>query len=205
MRSRAAASVLVTAGFKNVSSMAGGIKAWQGGTAAGPPEAGMSFFTAAADADELIAMAWLLEEGTRKFYSAVAQMHSAPEAAGLFRSLVKAEELHKGTLEKLYRDMTGREPSPDFPRGMPFAQVPEDRMEGNVSVSGALAWAQGKETRDLLELSMALETDSYDLYIKMSRSVPGENAKKVFARLVVEEKEHLARMAELLDRSVAAE
>ena len=50
---------------------------------------------------------------------------------------------------------------------------------------------------------MALETDSYDLYIKMSRTVPGENAKKVFAQLVAEEKEHLARMAELLDRGVA--
>jgi rhodanese-related sulfurtransferase/rubrerythrin len=199
MRSRAAASVLVTAGFKNVSSMAGGIKAWQGRTAAGHPEAGMSFFTAAAGADELIALASLLEEGSRKFYSALAQMQSTPEAARLFGSLVKAEEHHKETLQALYREFTGREPGPDFPRGLPVAQGPDDRMEGNVNVSEALAWSQGKGTRDLLDLSMALETDSYDRYIQMSRAVPGENAKKVFVQLVAEEKEHLARMAELLD------
>jgi rubrerythrin len=187
----------------NVSSMAGGIKAWQGRTAAGPPEAGMSFFSAAAGADELIALAWLIEDGSRKFYSAVAQMQSAPEAAGLFSSLVKAEAHHQGALEALYREIAGREPGPDFPRGLSIAQGADDRMEGNVNVSEAIAWARGKETRDLLELSMALEIDSYDRYIKMSRTVPGENAKKVFARLVAEEKEHLARMADLLDRSVA--
>jgi rhodanese-related sulfurtransferase/rubrerythrin len=202
MRSRAAASALATAGFQNVSSMAGGIKAWQSRTAAGPPEAGMSFFSAAAGADEMIALAWLLEEGSRKFYSAVAQMQSAPEAAALFSSLVNAEEHHQGTLEALYREITGREPGPDFPEGLSVAQGTDDRMEGNVSVSEALAWAGGKEIRDLLELSMALEIDSYDRYIKMSRTAPGENAKKVFARLVAEEKEHLARMADLLDRSV---
>jgi rubrerythrin len=49
---------------------------------------------------------------------------------------------------------------------------------------------------------MALETDSYDLYIKMGRRVEGAEAKKVFGRLVEEEKEHLARMAALLDRKL---
>jgi len=204
MRSRAAASVLSTAGFKNVSSMAGGIKAWQGRTAAGPPEDGMSFFTMAAGAGELIALAWLLEEGSRNFYSAVAQMQTAPEAAALFNFLVKAEERHKGTLQSLYREIMGREPNTDFPKGLLVAKDMEDRMEGNVNVSEALAWAaNGKDTRDLLELSIALETHSYDLYIKMSRTVPSENAKKVFAQLVAEEQEHLARMTELLDRSLA--
>src|SRR5512143_1107321 len=60
MRSRAAAAVLTTAGFNNVSSMTGGIKAWQGWTAAGMTEAGMSFFAAAASTEELIALAWIL-------------------------------------------------------------------------------------------------------------------------------------------------
>jgi len=195
--------VLRTAGFTNVVSMAGGIKAWQGLVASGPPEAGMSFFTAAADAAELIALAWLLEEGSRKFYAAVAGMPAAEDAAGLFSRLASAEERHKASLLALYRDAAGREPDPGFPRDMPIARGADDRMEGNVSVSQALAWAGGKETHDLLELSMALETDSYDLYIKMGRTVPGAKAQEVFSRLVAEEQAHLARMAVLLDRSIA--
>ena len=191
--------MLKTAGFKTVASMAGGIKAWQGLVSAGPPEAGMAFFTTAADAGELIALAWLLEDGSRKFYAAAAQMQSTPEAAGLFSSLVKAEEHHKDALLALYSSVTGKEADPDFPKGLAVAHDGEDRMEGSVKVSEALAWAKDKGTRDLLELSMALETDSYDLYIKMSRTVPGENAGKVFMQLIAGEKDHLARMAELLD------
>lgn len=183
--------------------MAGGIKAWQGLTAAGPPEAGMSFFTPAADTGELIALAWLLEEGSRAFYAAVAGMQTAPEAADLFGAVAAAEESHKASLLRLYRETTGRDASPDFPRGQPVAERAGDRMEGNVSVTEALAWAKGKGTREHLEMAMALETDSYDLYIKMSRTIPEEGARKVFARLVAEEKEHLARMAGLLDRSLA--
>ncbi len=194
--------MLRTAGFQNAFSMAGGIKAWQGLVAAGPPEAGEAFFTPAADAGELIALAWLLEEGSRKFYSAVAGMQRSPEATRLFLTLVEAEEHHKEMLRALYREITGAEPGPDFPRNIPIAQGADDRMEGNVGVSEVLAWAKGKEARDLLELSMALETDSYDRYIKMGRCVPGENAQKVFTHLVAEEKEHLSKMAELLDRTV---
>jgi rubrerythrin len=202
VRSRAAASVLRTAGFQTTFSMAGGIKAWEGRVAAGPPEAGVAFFTPAADAGELIALAWLLEEGSRKFYSAVADMQRSPEAARLFFTLVKAEEHHKEMLWALYREIAGTEPGPDFPRNLAVAQGADDRMEGNVGVSEALAWAKGKGAQDLLEVSMALETDSYDRYIKMGMSVPGEKAQKVLTKLVAEEKEHLSRMAELLDRSV---
>ncbi len=196
--------MLATAGFKNVFSMAGGIKAWQGLAAAGPPEAGMSFFAMTTGADELITLAWFLEEGSRRFYSAVAQMQTVPEAVGLFNSLVKSEERHKETLKSLYREIVGREPGPDFSRRLPLAVGAEDRMEGNVTVNDALAWANGKDIQDLLELSMALETYSYDLYIKMSRAVTAGNVKNVFAQLVAEEHKHLARMAEFLDRSVAA-
>ena len=182
--------------------MAGGIKAWQGLTAAGPPEAGMSFFTPAADSGELIALAWMLEEGSRAFYAAIARMQSAPEATELFSALVTAEEHHKASLLEVYRETTGKDPGAEFPRNLPVAQGADDRMEGNVKVGEALAWAKGKGTRDLLELSMALEADSYDLYIKMGRTVPNEGARKVFARLIAEEKEHLTRMAGLLDRNL---
>ena len=63
-------------------------------------------------------------------------------------------------------------------------------------------WTKGKSTKDFLELSMSLETASYDLYIKMERRVEGENTKKVFGVLSREEKRHLEGLASLLDRKV---
>jgi len=192
--------VLRTEGFSDVYSMEGGMHAWQGLTAAGAPGAGMSFFTVGSLPEELIALAWTLEEGSRRFYASLAGTLADNEAAKLFKDLVTAEEHHKASLLGLYRGIASAEPAPDFPRGVIAAD--EDRMEGGVKVSEALEWAKGRDSRPLLELSMALETDSYDLYIKMGRRVEGEKAKAVFARLVEEEKGHLGRMAALLDRDL---
>ena len=200
MRSRAAASVLRTAGFKEVYSMEGGMHAWQGLTATGAPQAGMAFFSASSGPEELIALAWVLEEGSRRLYASLAGMLANHEAAKLFMDLAAAEDHHKASLLGLYRNIANKEPGTDFPRGIIDAD--EDRMEGGVKVSEAREWARGRDVRDLLELSMALETDSYDLYIKMGRAVSGDRAKQVFDSLVEEEKVHLSRMAEVLDRAM---
>jgi rubrerythrin len=202
MRSRAAASMLRTAGFRTAHSMGGGINAWQGLTAAGPPEAGMAFFPADAAAEQLIALAWLLEDGSRMFYASVASLLRDIEPQRLFSDLTSAEEHHKESLAALYQDLSGKAPAAGFPRDILQAGADEDRMEGAVKVSEALAWARDREPRDVLDLSLALETDSYDLYIKMSRAVTDERAQRVFSHLIREEKEHLARMAALLDRMV---
>jgi rubrerythrin len=180
--------------------MEGGMHAWHGLTAAGAPEAGMSFFTVGSLPEEMIALAWVLEDGSRRFYAALADMLAEGEAMKLFTDLAAAEDHHKSSLLGLYRDVTTKEPDSAFPRGV--IEADEDRMEGGVKVSEALAWAKGRDVRALLELSMALETGSYDLYIKMARRVAGEKAKQVFDRLIEEEKEHLRRMAAMLDRTL---
>ena len=180
--------------------MEGGMHAWQGLTAAGAPEAGMSFFTVGSLPEELIALAWALEDGSRRFYASLADTLAESDAKKLFADLAAAEDHHKTSLLELYRGVVKREPGPRFPQDA--IEVDGDRMEGGVKVSEALTWAQGKDVRALLELSMALETDSYDLYIKMTRTVSGENAGQVFDHLVGEEKEHLRRMAALLDRTL---
>jgi rubrerythrin len=177
--------------------MEGGMHAWQGLTAAGAPEAGMAFFTVGSLPEELISLAWVLEEGSRRFYASLAML-ADNDTAKLFTDLTAAEEHHKSTLLGLYRGIAHAGPGPDFPRGVIASD--EDRMEGGVKVSEALEWAKGRASRELLELSMALETDSYDLYIKMGRRVEGAKAKEVFDRLVGEEKEHLGRVAALLDK-----
>jgi hypothetical protein len=120
MRSRAAASVLRTAGFKTVYSMEGGLHAWQGLTATGEPEAGMAFFTSGGPPEEHISLAWALEEGSRRFYASLAATIVDREAAKLFTDLTAAEEGHKSTLIGLYREIAHKEPGPGFPPTAPL-------------------------------------------------------------------------------------
>jgi sulfur-carrier protein adenylyltransferase/sulfurtransferase len=202
MRSRAAASMLQTAGFATARSMLGGLRAWEGLTSPGQPEAGVAFFTLAARADELIALAWLLEEGSRRFYEEAQRSLADSDVQTSLSGLVSAEEHHKASLENLYQTLTGSLPGKDFPSSLLPAETPGDHMEGGVRVSEALTWIKGKSIQDFLELAMSLETASYDLYIKMERRIVGENSKKVFSVLSGEEKKHVESLASLLDRKM---
>ena len=202
MRSRAAASILAGAGFKEVHSMGGGIRAWEGLVAEGIPEAGMAYFSSAVRGEEMIALAWLLEDGSCKFYESLVEMMEDQEAKGLFQNLKRTEENHKTTLWKMFEELSGKPNTSEFPDKVISRESKGDVMEGGMLVSEALRWSKGKTLKDLLELSMSLETNSYDLYLKMERKVEARNAKQVFKTLSEEEKKHLEQLTSLFARKL---
>ena len=197
MRSRAAASILTGAGFKEAHSMEGGIRAWQGLVAEGIPEAGIAYFSAATRPEEMIALAWLLEDGSLKFYESLAKMMEEQEARGLFQNLKRSEENHKTTLWKMYEEISGKAPAPEFPDNVISKKPGGDVMEGGMLVSEALKWSREKTLKEILELSISLETNSYDLYLKTERKVEGRNAKQIFKTLSEEERNHLDQLTSL--------
>lgn len=197
LRSLAATALLVHDGFPEVHRMEGGLQAWHGEVAEGTPEADLGFFSRGNSAEEHAALAWMLEEGTRVFYTEVAQMVKDREAASLFRELITAEEQHKATLTALYEGLTGRPIPPGFPAGI----VPEDAgglMEGGMAITEALESIRGRQVRDILELAVHLETNAYDRYLLLRLELPDENARRVFEVLSDEEKRHLRKLDELL-------
>ncbi len=200
MRSRAAASILTGAGFQEVHSMEGGIRAWKGLVAEGIPEAGMAYFSPATRPEEMIALAWLLEDGSLKFYESLARMMEEQEAKGLFQSLKRSEENHKATLWKMYEEISGKAPTHEFPDTVISREPRGDVMEGGMLLSEALKWSEGKELKEILELSISLESNSYDLYLKMEWKVEGHNPKQVFKTLSEEEKKHLEQLTSLFNK-----
>ena len=172
--------------------MQGGMRAvWEGGMAQGAPEAGTAYFAAAGKPEEFIALAWMLEEGSRRFYAVVPSLVDDEETKKLFTELATAEEHHKASLVALYKTSTGEEPTRDFPASIIPAETTGDIMEGGMSVSEALKWVKGKTPELIFELAMALETNSYDLYIKMIRQMKDPESREVFAMLSKEERRHL--------------
>jgi rubrerythrin len=182
--------------------MQGGIRAWQGLAAKGIPEAGMAYFSSATRPEEMIALAWILEDGSCKFYESLAKMMEDRETKGLFQILKRSEENHKTTLWKTYEELSGKPPTTEFPETVIPGGSAGDVMEGGMLVNEALKWSEGKELKDILELSMSLESNSYDLYLKMERKVEGQNAKHVFKTLSEEEKKHLEQLTSLFNKSL---
>jgi rubrerythrin len=192
--------MLQNAGFTNMFSMEGGMNAWKGSVAGGPPEAGMPYFPSAARPEELIALAWSLEEGSRRFYGAVAGKLQDQEAMALFQGLAGAEAGHEAMLLTLFQEVTGDRLVAKIPDKFSPGIVPGEVMEGGMRVDHALAWTTGRGISDILDLSMSVESYSYDLYLKMERTLTDGNARRVFLVLSGEEKKHLERMAELIEK-----
>lgn len=202
VRSRAAAAILSEAGFKEVYSMKGGINAWEGQVAEGVPEAGMAYFSSAVHPEELLGLAWLLEDGSRKFYVEMASLQKDKEAVALFGELSKAEEKHQTLLTELYTELWGKPFDSEFPKTLIREEPAGERMEGGMLLREALQWAEKKAVKEILELSISLESNAYDLYLKMDRKMESENAKKMFKVLSTEEKHHLEQLASLLEKKL---
>lgn len=199
MRSRAAAGILEGAGFTRVAGMAGGIHAWNGHIAAGPPDAGIALFPATASPRELAALAWYLEAGSHAFYAGLAGLAKDAEASRLFEQLERAENSHLRSLEAVNRDLAGGGDAAAFPWSVVGQHSVESVMEGGVEVENALSWARGREAFELLEYTMGLETNSWDLYLRMRRAVTDIEARRVFEVLAEEEKRHLDMLTRLLE------
>jgi len=196
MRAANGTGVLLNAGLDDVRNMAGGILAWQGAVATGAPEAGMWWFQDARSPEEYIALAWILEEGAKIFYSRMADRFAPLEAGDLFKGLAAAEERHKDKLRKLYRVRTGSEQEPVSPDEVAV----HDTMEGGVSLSRVLAWAEGQKPIDVLEFSVAMEVNAYDLYLKVGQRLEERESRDVLLSLAREEKAHLDGLTDALVR-----
>jgi rhodanese-related sulfurtransferase/rubrerythrin len=199
VRSRAAASVLNNAGFGEVVSMAGGINAWEGLVAEGELEMNTAWFTPATTPGEYLALAWLLEDGSRQLYAELAMRHQASGEGAFFRRLVGAEEVHKEALHQLYHGLSTRSSSDDFPSALLSEPVGETMLEGGVSLAAALQWLAGKSPEQALQLAMGLEVNAYDRYLVMSRNAADAESRDGFAKLAREEKAHLGLISDELD------
>lgn len=200
VRSRAAASVLNNAGFKEVYSMSGGINAWDGLVAEGELKMGTAWFISATKAEEYLALAWLLEDGARQFYSELARYFHEIPAGEFFQRLVAAEDAHKETLHNLYHGLSTRSTGDDFPAVALPGPVTETMLEGGLSLAEALRWLPGKTAQQALELAISLEVNAYDRYQIMSREAMDLEGQSAFGRLAGEEKNHLGLLSDELDR-----
>jgi rubrerythrin len=200
VRSRAAAAVLAREGFEEVYSMEGGIRAWKGLRATGAPDAGMAYFEPARKPEELIALAWMLEEGSCWFYKEMSIKEKSPGAVTLFQELWGDEEKHKSSLFKIYQRLSGKDPDPNFPRSLVSLEPGDDYLEGGIELKKAMEWSRGKDLKDILEFSISLEANAVDLYIKMERRVEGKEAKEIFLGLSNQERNHLKRLSAALEK-----
>lgn len=195
-RSRSAAEILLSSGFKNVFNMEGGILAWRGITAIGSPEATMFCMPQSLSAVELLTMAWAFETGTLDFLRALEKNASA-DAQALLPGLIKDKEESRESLKTCCSAIMGVDPQQfDECAGPHCSGV----MVGCIRVEEAIQWAQGKSAAEILEQLVALTASAYDYYLRLARIADREDARTVFATLAGRERANIALAAKVLER-----
>jgi sulfur-carrier protein adenylyltransferase/sulfurtransferase len=182
----------------DVTSMNGGIDAWNGLVARTKVDQGMVLIEGNETAEEVIALAYGLEEGSRRFYQDLGERSERPEVKRLFETLREAEVRHEDRLWERYRSL---------PDHVDERQAFEDRivvraLEGGVTPDPFLARypEAAREPAEALDLAMALETDALDLYLRMAAAFDQPEVRSVFFDLAEEERDHLKRLGNLRGR-----
>lgn len=197
-RSRSGSEILLTAGFREVLNMEGGITAWRGITAAGSPEATMFCVPQSLEATELLTMAWAFETGTLEFLRSLAGSASENEKS-LLAGLIKDKETARETLKTWCSEIKGIAPERFAECVGPYC---EGVMVGCIKVADAIKWAQGKSTAEILELLVSLSASAYDYYLRLARVTDRDDIRAVFAALSAQERANISFAANALEKVV---
>ena len=157
----------------------------------------MSFVRGDETIEEIIVLAYGMEEGLKGFYKAVSERADDLDVADLAARLSKIEERHKERLFSLYVAMHATTPL----REAFESEIVANIMEGGFTTEEFLEQNREAMTTapDLLNIAMMLETQALDLYMRYSEKIQDEPGKSILYDLAEEEKAHLTSLGRLMD------
>jgi len=192
-RSTAAASIFLNAGFREVYSLEGGYQAWNGPTAKGSPSFGTLYFRGTADPLVLLSLSWALEENTIRYYKKILSQYHDIKTMNFFTSLISVEVEHKELILSLYNKLKGQGRKGDFPDIYSSIDDIDNFIEGGLKLPDILAWAEGRPLNEIIDYSIGLEAQLFDVYTKILGEARDSDMRLVLTRLANEEKQHLNR------------
>jgi rubrerythrin len=192
--------MLAGRGFKEVSSLAGGIKAWKGGVARGPEQAGLGLISGDETQAGMLAVVFGLEKGLTGFYQIAAEMLEDVQATQLMQKLAGVEEGHMARVKEMFE---AANPSPEDRQALETAQ--SDTAEGGFSSMELRDNLKQSEmdTAGLVDWAMALEAQAMDLYLRMAMRSSDQEAAGALRQVGNDEKAHLESLARLREQYVA--
>jgi len=163
-RSRAAAQLLNSLGFRQIYNLAGGIQAYDGRTTQGPVELNLELVRGEESPAEALTLAYGMEGALQAFYEAVAREARDPELAAFCRRMVQVEQAHRDRIAARYGELPGAD-------GAGLRAAATDLLEGGFRLPEFLA-QNAPYLQNLpaaLELALMVETQALDLYVRLGR------------------------------------
>ena len=189
--------MLAGKGFEKVYNVSGGIRAWQSQTAVGPQDLGIHLFSGGESPEEVLTVAYSLEEGLQDFYLSMADRAENEKIRSLFLKLSEIEVKHQTSIVRAYQDLG----HPDITQEAFSAMAGEKAMEGGLTTEEYLdlfAPDLGSSI-DVVSLAMSIEAQALDLYQRVGEKVSSDQSRGIVVKIADEEKAHLASLGRLMD------
>ncbi len=185
-------------GFREVYNFKGGIEAWEGLTARGPVEMGMAHLRGDETPEEIITLAYGMEEGLSQFYKIVAEKNEDSEVGTLLRKLAGVEEEHKQRLFDLYGTLNDLV----IDKALFEAEIVSDAMEGGFTPEEFLKNNRSamETVPGVIDVAMMLETQALDLYLRYSQRTEDKKSGDILLGIAEEEKTHLRALGDLMGK-----
>jgi rhodanese-related sulfurtransferase/rubrerythrin len=199
-RSLAAAQLLSGLGFNEIYNLQGGIKAWQGGKAAGPRELNLDLVHGDETPAEMISLAYGMEMGLGIVYREMTERSNDPELRGLLTKLADIEDQHK----KRLLDILAEIDSPVADTDAYEADIRPSILEGGFGLDDFMQENESffGSVQGILDLAMMLETQALDLYLRFAEKSTDERTQSVLFSIADEEKAHLGSLGDMMDKKI---
>lgn len=188
-RSKAASQWMIENGFKEVYDVGENIREWMGLQLEGEYECDLNLIKPDMDFPDAFTLSYAMEEGLQRFYLALEEEEVNTEYKKVYRKLAGFEDLHKAQLLKTFSKETGEQFNVDE-----ALAIQGDVIEGGEAnrKSPLDVVRSMKDKRDIYGLALAIEAQSFDLYIRLAHNAENEASKTLLLKLADEEKIHMS-------------
>ncbi len=192
-----AAQMLSGKGFKQVYNVSGGIKAWKAKTAIGAPDLGMELFSGMESVEDILKVAYSLEQGLEAFYLSMEKKAENSRVKSLFLKLSEIEVKHQLSILAVYDSLVpGKIDQVDFE-----ALVATQAMEGGMTTDQYIELFNPDldSPVEVVSLAMSIEAQALDLYQRVGMGMSHAPSREILLGIAKEEKAHLASLGKLME------
>jgi len=146
---------------------------------------------------DIICLAYGLEDGLRKFYAASTKMAIEAEVIKVLSKLAEIEVRHKQKLFDLYKTIDSADTAIESFENT----VSSELVEGGFDPDKLLEESMGafKTASEVLNFAMMLEAQGMDLYMRYAEKSQDPRVKEVLFMMADDEKAHLNSLGNLLE------
>ena len=149
--------------------------------------------------DQLLALAYGLEDANSRYYCMLSHRATTSGVQELFHILEDLEGKHKQWIWEMYENISaGRMKLAEFENS-----IVVKTLENGKTPDQMVTQFPGffDDQASAVEFSMALETDSLDLYQRIAQKIHSDEAAALFHSLARQEKNHLDTLGTLISKS----